>query len=124
MQISEKKTETAQANIFQGKIRTLVFPLPPLAEQHEIVRRVEGLFAIADTLELRCERAEAHIDRLTQSILAKAFRGQLVPTEAALAKAEGQAYETAEELLVRIKEQQNGDKPTLRRQRKVAVRRG
>lgn len=41
--------------------------------------------------------------KLTQSILAKAFRGELVPTEAELAKAEGRSYETAERLFMRIK---------------------
>ena len=65
-----------------------------------------------------------HVHKITRSVLAKAFRGELVQSEAALAKAEGRSNETAEELLVRIKEQQNGDKPTLQRQRKVAVRRG
>lgn len=38
-QISRKKTQTVQANIFQGKIKTLVFPLPPLTEQLEIVAK-------------------------------------------------------------------------------------
>jgi len=42
-------------------------------------------------------------DALTRSILAKAFRGELVPTEAALARAEGRDYESAEALLARIR---------------------
>jgi type I restriction enzyme S subunit len=55
--------------------------LPPLAEQHEIVRRVEALFKTADALEGRYRKAKAHVDKLTQSILAKAFRGELVPQD-------------------------------------------
>lgn len=55
--------------------------LPPLAEQTEIVRRVEQLFAFADQLEAKVATAQARIDRLTQSILAKAFRGELVPQD-------------------------------------------
>jgi type I restriction enzyme, S subunit len=55
--------------------------LPPLAEQQEIVRRVDALFKTADALEARYRKAKAHIDKLTQSILAKAFRGELVPQD-------------------------------------------
>src|SRR5207249_7181368 len=52
---------------------------PPFAEQQEIVRRVEALFALSDQLEARYAKAKEHIEKLTQSILAKAFRGELVP---------------------------------------------
>ena len=55
--------------------------LPPIAEQTEIVRRVEQLFAFADQLEARVNQARSRIDRLTQSILARAFRGELVPQD-------------------------------------------
>ena len=40
--------------------------------------------------------------RIRQSILAKAFQGELVPTEAELAEGEGRSFESAEELLRRI----------------------
>lgn len=45
------------------------------------MRRVEVLFALADQLEARYAKAKAHVDKLTQSILAKAFRGELVPQD-------------------------------------------
>lgn len=51
--------------------------IPPLPEQHEIVRRVEQLFAYADTIEKQVNNALACVNNLTQSILAKAFRGEL-----------------------------------------------
>jgi type I restriction enzyme, S subunit len=47
--------------------------------------------------------AAARADRLTQSILANAFRGELVPTEAELARQEGRDYEPASVLLERIR---------------------
>ncbi len=53
-------------------------PVPSNEEQDEIVRRLEQLFAFADQLEARVKAAQTRIDRLTQSILAKAFRGELV----------------------------------------------
>ncbi|WP_278420337.1 restriction endonuclease subunit S [Stutzerimonas kunmingensis] len=62
-------------------IAPLIIPLPPLAEQTEIVRRVEQLFAFADQLEAKVASAKSRIDHLTQSILAKAFRGELVPQD-------------------------------------------
>jgi len=55
----------------------LIVPVPPLPEQHEIVRRVEELFALADQIEKRVEEARSRAKHLTQSILAKAFRGEL-----------------------------------------------
>jgi type I restriction enzyme S subunit len=81
--------------------------LPPLPEQDEIVRRVNALFALADQIDAKLTRAKQRVDKLTQAILAKAFRGELVPTEAELARREGRTYETATELLARIQ----GDSP-------------
>jgi type I restriction enzyme S subunit len=56
-------------------------PVPPLPEQEEIVHRVHELFALADQLEARYAKAKAHVEKLTQAILAKAFRGELVPQD-------------------------------------------
>ena len=51
--------------------------LPSLAEQTEIVRRVETLFALADNIEQQSRAAAERVALLTQSVLAKAFRGEL-----------------------------------------------
>jgi type I restriction enzyme, S subunit len=51
------------------------------AEQDEIVRRVEALFKRAEQLEAHLVSAKGSVDQLTQSILAKAFRGELVPQD-------------------------------------------
>lgn len=55
--------------------------LPPIDEQAEIVRRVEALFKIADRIEARYKAAHAQAQRLTPLLLAKAFRGELVPQD-------------------------------------------
>ena len=60
-----------------SKISAIPLNFPSLAEQHEIVRRVELLFAFADRLEARLAAARAQVERLTPSLLAKAFRGEL-----------------------------------------------
>lgn len=77
--------------------------IPPIQEQREVVRRVEALFKLADTIEQRLAAANQRVEKLTQAILAKAFRGELVPTEAELARREGRSYESAAELLERIR---------------------
>ena len=58
-------------------LKELPIPLPPVEEQTEIVRRVDQLFAHADRIEQQVNNALARINNLTQSILAKAFRGEL-----------------------------------------------
>jgi type I restriction enzyme S subunit len=88
------------------QLRKLEVRVCPLPEQLEIVRRVESLFALADRIEARFAEGRKRVSGITQAILAKAFRGELVPTEFELAKAEGRTFESAEELLKRI--QQNG----------------
>lgn len=67
--------------IYMPALKELRILLPPLAEQVEIVRRVEQLFAVADQLDAKVAMAKQRIDALTQSILAKAFRGELVPQD-------------------------------------------
>ena len=84
-----------QGNVGAGGIREAPIELPSLAEQQEIVRRVAGLFALADQLEQRLAQARKQVDKLTPSLLARAFAGQLVP--------QNPADEPAEKLLERIK---------------------
>jgi type I restriction enzyme S subunit len=86
-----------------GDLKRLLIPLPPPPEQQEIVRRVGELFALADSIEARLADARQMADQLTQSVLAKAFRGELVPTEAELARREKRSYEPAADLLARIR---------------------
>jgi type I restriction enzyme S subunit len=96
-----QKISTRTVNISHlgaGRFAELEFPFPPIEEQNEIVRRVESLFTMADTVEKQYKDAKARTNRLTQSILAKAFRGEIVPQDP--------NDEPANELLARIKEDQ------------------
>jgi len=94
---SKAKSSAGINNINTEELSSTVIPLPPLAEQQEIVRRVDALFKIADQIEARYKKARAYVDKLTQSILAKAFRGELVPQDP--------ADEPASILLERIREE-------------------
>ncbi|MCF7289532.1 restriction endonuclease subunit S [Escherichia coli] len=68
---------TAQQAIYIRDVKEFKFKLLSIPEQAEIVRRVEQLFAYADTIEKQVNNALARVNNLTQSILAKAFRGEL-----------------------------------------------
>ena len=61
------------------KVRELAVPVPPLEEQHEIVSRVDRLLATADALLARIDTAQRQVSLSSQAVLAKAFRGELVP---------------------------------------------
>ena len=106
------RTTAGIYKISQADLDSLEIPLPPLEEQAEIVRRVETLFAFADRLEARLAQAQTAVDRLTPSLLAKAFRGELVPQDP--------ADEPAAELLKRLAAQRQAEPARPRRKRATA----
>jgi type I restriction enzyme, S subunit len=116
-------TSVTQSNVNAVTISQFPVPLPPRAEITVILRRARTLLAFADAIEHRVSAAVSHAEKLSQSILAKAFRGELVPTEAELARREGRDYEPASVLLERIKkerEEQTATKPKQQRRRRKA----
>ena len=66
-----------QPNLNLSKVKSIVLLTPSILEQTEIVRRVEALFALADQIEQQSRAAAERVALLTQSVLAKAFRGEL-----------------------------------------------
>lgn len=97
--IQELASNSVKANAIPdlqlGLMAKFPFPLTSPEEQTEIVRLVEQYFALADTLEKNLSNAKQRVDNLTQSILAKAFKGELVPQDP--------NDEPADKLLERIK---------------------
>jgi type I restriction enzyme, S subunit len=79
------------------------FQVAPVSKHQEIIRRVDAVFALADRVEAKLAAAKQRVDALTQAVLARVFRGELVPTEAELARREGRDYEPASVLLERIR---------------------
>jgi type I restriction enzyme, S subunit len=63
-------------------LKNLPVPLPPRPEQNEIVRRVDLLLPVADQVEKRVVSAMRRAGRTSQAVLAKAFRGELLPIDA------------------------------------------
>ncbi|NEH19195.1 restriction endonuclease subunit S [Pantoea agglomerans] len=68
---------TAQKNINLKILNAMKIPFPSLDEQNEIVRRVEELLSFSDAILQKSSSALLRVNKLTQSILAKAFRGEL-----------------------------------------------
>ena len=71
------KATAGQFNLTLEICRDFSVPVPPAEEQTEIVRRVDQLFAHAERIEQQVQAALERVNKLTQSILAKAFRGEL-----------------------------------------------
>lgn len=72
-----------QPNINATAIRSLPFPKIDLPDQRATIEAVDRIHARADRLEAEAARAMRLLDRLEAAILAKAFRGELVPQDAA-----------------------------------------
>lgn len=101
--IRSGKQTTNLASINKTMLAALPIRLPSAAEQAEIVRRVEALFALADNIEARYAAARAQAQRLSPLVLAKAFRGELVPQDP--------NDEPASELLKRIRAEKSDRQP-------------
>ena len=86
-QVAQPKLSLETANKTQ-------LPLPPLAEQHRIVEKVEQLFALVDTIETHKEQLKALVKQAKNQVLSDAIAGKLIHQDP--------NDEPAEELLKRI----------------------
>jgi type I restriction enzyme, S subunit len=88
--------------------------VPSLAEQYEIIRRINRLFAFIDRLDSRYTTALTLVDSLTPALLSKAFRGELVQQDL--------NDESASILLERIKiSKQNAPKEIKKTRRRIGM---
>ncbi|ENU45839.1 restriction endonuclease subunit S [Acinetobacter nosocomialis] len=67
----------AQGKLALQRIKKLPVPYTDISEQTEIIRRVEELLSLADSIEQKANAALARVNNLTQSVLVKAFTGEL-----------------------------------------------
>lgn len=81
--LRDRATGTAgnMPKISGGVVREVPIALPAEARWGEIVDALETAFSRADRLEAEAAHARALLDRLEAAILAKAFRGELVPQD-------------------------------------------
>jgi type I restriction enzyme S subunit len=102
----------AQPNISQTIIKAWPVLVPALDEQEKVVRALERAFTEIDRLTAEAAAARRLLDRLDQAVLAKAFRGELVPQDP--------ADEPASVLLDRIRAERAAA-PKAKRGRRVAA---
>ncbi|ATF17016.1 restriction endonuclease subunit S [Phaeobacter gallaeciensis] len=96
--------EVARKTLNVSQIKQVEVCVPTLAEQTEIVRRIEDAFARIDRMVAEAAQAADLLERLEAQLLAKAFRGELVPQDP--------NDEPASVLLARIREARaNAPKP-------------
>lgn len=110
--VGETRGIAGQVNISLSQCRAFEIPVPPVDEQNRIVADIKTAFARADRMEAEAARARALLDRLEAALLARAFRGELVPQDP--------ADEPAEALLARIRAQRAAA-PKAKRGRRAKV---
>ena len=94
---------TAQGSISMANIRDVIIPALTIKEQQEIVKEIETRFSVADKLAESIDESLLKAEALRQSILKKAFEGELLSkTELDACRKEAD-WEPAEKLLERIK---------------------
>ena len=102
--IQENWRGITQVNLNTNIVKNLVVPLPPTNEQRRIVARVEALFAESKTVREALDKVPVLLRRFRQSVLAKAFRGELTQRDS--------NDEPAQNLLERIRQEKNKGKQT------------
>lgn len=71
----------AQSGVNIADLRAFPLLVPPHDEQVAIVARVHAAFARLEQVNLQAQQSRGFLENLDQSILAKAFRGELVPQD-------------------------------------------
>ncbi|MBY3227511.1 restriction endonuclease subunit S [Rhizobium laguerreae] len=67
------KKQTGQANVNGSALKNMLVPLPPLAEQHRIIAKVDELTSLCDRLETSLTTADDTRRELLDALLAKAL---------------------------------------------------
>ncbi len=65
---------TAQPSLSMGTIRDIDFAIPPLAEQHRIVQKLDELMQYCNELEVSIKQSETQNEKLLQQVLREALR--------------------------------------------------
>jgi type I restriction enzyme S subunit len=76
--VRDAQVGVAQQHFNVGSMSEMPVPWAPTAEQEEIVRKIEMVFAWLDRVAAEHANASRLLPKLDQAILAKAFRGELV----------------------------------------------
>jgi type I restriction enzyme S subunit len=72
--LSRYFTGTGISHLTGKSLKGYLFPIPPLAEQHRIVAKVDELMALCDQLEQQLSQADQQRRRLLEAVVAKALQ--------------------------------------------------
>ena len=111
----EAASSAGQHNVSLSLIHRMAVPVPPLAEQHRIVAEVERRLSVIQQAETAVEASVQRAERLRQSILKRAFAGELVPQDP--------DDEPASVLLERIRAQREAEQAASATKKRPARRR-
>lgn len=100
--INAKTSAITVKHLSSKTVAEIPLPLPPRSEQSRLVEAIETYLTRLDDAMATLERVQRNLKRYRASVLKAAVEGRLVPTEAELARVEGQEYEPASVLLERI----------------------
>jgi type I restriction enzyme S subunit len=112
-QLGTLQRGATKAGLGLDDIRSVNIPLPPLAEQKKIIEAIEQAFSFISNIDGVQRECSARLPRLNQSILAKAFKGELVPQDP--------DDEPASVLLERIRTERTAQAPVKKRGQKKVV---
>ncbi|OPY26816.1 MAG: EcoKI restriction-modification system protein HsdS [Methanocella sp. PtaU1.Bin125] len=74
---NQNSTGVNHPRVDYNKISTFILPLPPLAEQHRIVAKIEELFTKLDAGVVSLKKAKLQLNQYRQAILQSAFEGKI-----------------------------------------------
>ena len=96
------KSGSTRKRISRGNLAKVFLPIPPLAEQHRIVDKIEELFSDLDDGIASLKKAQQQLKVYRQAVLKWAFEGKLTAQWREEQKRQGK-LESAETLLAQIK---------------------
>ena len=101
----------AQPSLSMDQIRHATIVVPPIEEQEVILASIKNLFNKVNQIESLINRAQIRVNLLTQSILAKAFSGELTAEWREQHQELITGINSAESLLAKIQAERDASKP-------------
>jgi len=110
--IFSKALGSAMPNmVSMEELKEMPIPIPSILEQHQIVKEIESRLSVCDSIEQNIKESLEKAEALRQSILKKAFEGNLLTAQELAESKQAADYEPASLLLERISAEQNKAAP-------------
>ncbi|UUS56578.1 MULTISPECIES: restriction endonuclease subunit S [unclassified Acinetobacter] len=121
--IEKMKTGSSESgmNLTQSKFKELVIPLVSLKQQLAFAKDIKKFFQLANHIEETVQSAQKRVNLLTQSILAKAFSGELTAEWREQHQELITGVNSAESLLAKIQAEREASKSAKKTRKKKEV---